>query len=124
MTQPFRLFGEDTERTRIGNADTEWAVWSSGPDDIHEYDSNGDPLDLQEALELANALNATFADLRVRNEGGEHSLVMHAVVLHWGYAWTAETEHAHGVDCGVRNCGPCSFDRASAEELGDEGSAE
>lgn len=110
----FRLFGADGERTRIGDAATEWAVWSSGIDEIHEYDNQGHELDLRNALELANSLNAISAELRVRNGGDPNSPVMHAVVLHWGYAWTAETEHSHGLDCGVRTCGPCSFDRAAA----------
>jgi len=103
-----RLFGPAGERTRIGSADIEWAVWSSGIDEIHEHDNEGRQLDLGAALELANSLNAISAELRLRNGADANSPVMHAVVLRWGYAWTAETEHSHGLDCGVPSCGPCS----------------
>jgi hypothetical protein len=102
----YRLFGEGDTRTRIGSADTEWAVWQSGTDDVLEKDRDGNGLDLGDALELANELNATAA-----SAGNQFEPVTHAVVLHWGYAWTAAADHAHGLDCGVRRCGPCSFNR-------------
>ncbi|MYR73035.1 MULTISPECIES: hypothetical protein [unclassified Streptomyces] len=96
------LFGEN--RTRLGNKGQEWSVWVSGMDDIHDKHS------LEDALELANELNAIFADLRFRSDS-KYSPIMHAVVLHHGYAWTASTEHALGLDCGVPACEPCSLDR-------------
>lgn len=101
------LFGPD--RTRLGYEDQEWSVWVSGMDDIHDKD------DLEEALELANELNATFAQLRF-NSTSEFDPVMYAVVLRHGYAWTADTEHEAKRDCGVPACGPCSFDRASSAD--------
>ncbi|MEU1663640.1 hypothetical protein ABZ547_08490 [Streptomyces sparsogenes] len=97
-----KLFGPD--RQRVGYADQEWSVWVSGMDDIHNKDS------LADALEQANELNAVFADLRTRDDS-EFSPILYAVVLHYGYAWTQATEHAHRVDCGHPDCGPCSFDR-------------
>lgn len=101
------LFGEN--RTRLGYEDQEWSVWISGMDDIHDKDS------LSDALELANELNATFAQLRLNATNEVDPAVMYAVVLHHGYAWTVDTEHAHGLDCGVRACGACSFKRAFPE---------
>ncbi|MDR3079914.1 MAG: hypothetical protein LBV60_03130 [Streptomyces sp.] len=98
-----RLFGPD--RSRVGYADTEWSVWILGTDDIHDQTS------LADALEFAAGNNAMFADLRL-NSSTEFDPVPYAVVLHHGYAWTQATEHAHNVDCGIRACGPCSFDRA------------
>lgn len=98
-----RLFGED--RSRVGYADQEWAVWVLGTDDIHQEDT------LAEALEFAAEHNASFAEMRLR-DGSQHAPVLYALVLHWGYAWTQATEHAHGLDCGHPECGPCSFDRA------------
>ncbi|MFJ4738757.1 hypothetical protein [Streptomyces sp. NPDC088775] len=97
------LFGETP--TRIGYEDQEWSVWEAGLDDIHDKDT------LADALELANELNAIFAELRLRNSS-ENSPVMHAVVLHYGYAWTQATEHARGLDCGHPDCGRCATDRA------------
>ncbi|MDX2921837.1 hypothetical protein [Streptomyces sp. NE06-03C] len=97
------LFGPD--RTRLGYEEQEWSVWVSGMDDIH------DKATLVEALELTNELNACFTQLRL-NSSSDLDPVMYAVVLHHGYAWTASTEHALGLDCGVPACGPCSFDRA------------
>jgi hypothetical protein len=96
------LFGPD--RQRVGYEDQEWAVWILGMDDIHQKDS------LAEALEFAAEHNACFADMRKR-DNGQFSPVLYAVVLHHGYAWTQATEHAHGLDCGHPDCGPCSFDR-------------
>ncbi|MER7623883.1 hypothetical protein [Streptomyces sp. NPDC126503] len=98
------LFGQ--ERTRVGYEDHEWSVWILGMDDIHPQAS------LDDALQFAAEHNAAFAELRLRD--GEHAIPLHAVVLHFGYAWTQATEHAHGVDCGVENCGPCSFTKKAA----------
>lgn len=98
------LFGPD--RQRVGYEDQEWSVWISGMDDIHQQNT------LAEALEFAGEHNATFAELRLRD--GQYAITLHAVVLHHGYAWTQATEHAHGVDCGHPDCGPCSFTRARA----------
>ncbi|MEU1787045.1 hypothetical protein [Streptomyces sparsogenes] len=97
-----KLFGPD--RQRVGYADQEWSVWVSGMDDIHDKDS------LAEALELANELNATFADLHTR-DGNEFSPTCYAVVLHHGYAWTQATEHAHRIDCGHPGCVSCYINR-------------
>lgn len=101
------LFGPD--RKRVGYEDQEWAVWVLGLDDIHHKDS------LADALEMANELNATFAELRLR-DSSEFTPVLYAVVLRHGYAWTQATEHAHQLDCGHPDCGPCSFDRAIPKE--------
>lgn len=98
-----KLFGPD--RALLGHDDTEWSVWVSGQDAVHPKGS------LSDALELANELNATFAALRFESTS-EFDPICYAVVLHRGYAWTAETEHKLGLDCGVRVCGPCSFNRA------------
>lgn len=100
------LFGPD--RHRLGYESDEWAVWVSGMDEIHDVDT------LPAALELANELNGTFAQLRYNASGPEDpSFVLGAVVLHHGYAWTADTEHRLGMDCGVPSCGPCSSGRAT-----------
>ncbi|MFJ1900448.1 hypothetical protein [Streptomyces sp. NPDC088115] len=99
------LFGEN--RTRLGYENQEWSVWASGMDDIHDRETLGG------ALNLANELNATFAQLRF-NSTSDLDPVMYAVVLHYGYAWTVDTEHAHGLDCGVPACGPCSTKRSAA----------
>lgn len=104
MASTYTLFGAD--RTRIGYAEQEWAVWVSGLDDIHPRDT------LLDALEFANEINATFAQLRLRDDS-DYAPIQHAVVLHHGYAWTAATEHAHGLDCGRPDCDPCSLDRAA-----------
>lgn len=98
-----KLFG--VNRTRLGYEDQEWSVWVCGTDEIHDGQTLGG------ALNLANELNATFAQMRF-NSASEYDPVMYAVVLHHGYAWTRDTEHALGLDCGVPACGPCSFDRA------------
>lgn len=90
----YQLFGE--HRTRVGYADQEWAVWVLGMDDIHPQDS------LARALETAHSMNAAFAEMRLRD--GDHGVVLYAVVLHHGYAWTRPTEHAHGTVCGVAGC--------------------
>lgn len=103
-TKPTRLFGED--RARVGWADDEWSVWILGMDDVHPQPS------LDEALQFAAEHNAAFAELRLRD--GDHAIPLYAVVLHHGYAWTQPTEHAHGVTCGVRDCGPCSFSQERA----------
>lgn len=100
-----KLYGSD--RDRLGYEDQEWAVWVSGTDDIHAKNS------LADALEFANELNGTFAQLRA-NSSSTYEPVMHAVVLHHGYAWAASTEHAHGIDCGHPQCGPCSGKRNPA----------
>lgn len=97
------LFGEN--RTRVGYAGQEWAVWILGLNDVHDKEH------LAGALELAAELNATFAELRMR-DSSEFAPVMYAVVLHHGYAWNQAVEHAHKLDCGHPDCGPCSFDRA------------
>lgn len=102
------LFGES--RTRPGYEDQEWSVWVSGLDDIHDKDS------LADAMELAAELNATFAELRLR-DSSDFSPVMYAVVLHYGYAWTRATEHAWGLDCGHPDCGPCAFNRTAPEAV-------
>ncbi|MFI1524968.1 hypothetical protein [Streptomyces griseus] len=98
------LFGPD--RTRLGYEEQKWSVWVSGMDNIH------DKATLTEALELASELNACFAQLRL-NSTSEYDPVMYAVVLHHGYAWTADTEHALGLDCGVPACEPCSKNRSA-----------
>ncbi|MGW2089635.1 hypothetical protein [Streptomyces sp. NPDC001880] len=100
------LFGEN--RTRLGYEDQEWSVWVSGMDEIHDRETLGG------SLNLANELNATFAQMRF-NSTSDYDPVMYAVVLHHGYAWTQATEHALGVDCGIPSCGPCSSDRAVPE---------
>ncbi|MEV6580199.1 hypothetical protein AB0M92_18775 [Streptomyces sp. NPDC051582] len=97
------LFGAN--RQRVGYEDQEWAVWVLGLDDVHHQQA------LTEALELAAALNSSFAELRLR-DSSEFSPVLYAVVLHWGYAWNQAVEHSFGVDCGHPDCGPCSADRA------------
>ncbi|MFE9777791.1 hypothetical protein ACFYPA_06490 [Streptomyces sp. NPDC005775] len=97
------LFGKD--RTRLGYENQEWSVWASGMDDIHDRETLGG------ALNLANELNATFAQMRF-NSTSDLDPVMYALVLHHGYAWTVDTEHALGLDCGVPACDPCSFERA------------
>ncbi|MGP4114623.1 hypothetical protein ACTWP5_27405 [Streptomyces sp. 4N509B] len=103
-----RLFGPADERTRPGYPDIEWSVWITGMDDIHELDEDGQPFDLLAALQFAAEYNAGAA---ADYDGHPYTPVIHAVVLHWGYAWSQKSEHAHGVDCGVQRCGPCSFDR-------------
>lgn len=103
-----RLFGAEGQRLRPGHPDTEWSVWITGMDDIHDKRPDGGALTLLDALILAAGRNSAAADLRSRDE---HAITIHAVVLHWGYAWTPETEHAHRRDCGVGGCGPCSFGR-------------
>ncbi|MYZ37500.1 MULTISPECIES: hypothetical protein [unclassified Streptomyces] len=97
------LFGPD--RHRLGYEDQEWSVWVSGMDEIHDRETLGG------ALNLANELNATFAQMRF-NSTSEYDPVMYAVVLHHGYAWTADTEHRLGKDCGIKACGPCSANRS------------
>ncbi|MEU2180261.1 hypothetical protein [Streptomyces thermolilacinus] len=97
-----KIFG--TDRTPLGHEDQEWAVWVSHTDDVHPQSTVG------AALQLANSLNAGFAALQAAGRPLDHAL--YAVVLHHGYAWTAETEHQLGADCGIPTCGPCSSDRA------------
>ncbi|MFH8751052.1 hypothetical protein ACH4GK_32075 [Streptomyces rimosus] len=104
-----RLFGPD--RQRVGYAEQEWAVWILGIDDIHPHDS------LAEALEDAAAHNACFADLRLQDPS-QYTPVLHAVVLHHGYAWNRAVEHQHSTDCGHPDCIPCSFDRAVPKAAG------
>ncbi|MFM9635896.1 hypothetical protein [Streptomyces turgidiscabies] len=99
-----KLFGSD--RTRIGDSDTEWAVWVSGPDDIHNQP------DLEHALITAAEFNATA---RETYDGSQFSPVIYAVVLHWGYAWARDVEHTTGGNCGVDGCAHC--DRPNAPEL-------
>lgn len=94
------LFGPDRER--VGYEDQEWAVWVLGLDDIHQKAS------VAEALEMANELNATFAELRLR-DSSEFSPVLYAVVLHRGYAWTRATEHARQLSCGHPDCESCAM---------------
>jgi len=104
MDNPTRLFGQ--ERTRVGYADNEWSVWILGMDDIHPQSS------LNDAMQFAAEHNAAFAELRLRD--GDHAIPLCAVVLHYGYAWTQATEHAHGVTCGIESCEDCSFARKAA----------
>ncbi|MFE4857295.1 hypothetical protein [Streptomyces sp. NPDC056670] len=96
------LFGPD--RDRVGYEEHEWSVWILGMDDLHPQDS------LPEALQFAAEHNACFADMRM-HDSSQYAPVLHAIVLHHGYAWTQATEHAHQVDCGIEDCGPCSLDR-------------
>ena len=94
------LFGPN--RNRLGYEEQEWAVWVSGMDEIHDADS------LVHALELANELNGTFAQLRHNADGlDDPSYVLGAVVLRHGYAWTADTEHRLGLACGKPDCTNC-----------------
>ncbi|MFD7868001.1 hypothetical protein [Streptomyces sp. NPDC059783] len=102
---PTNLFGKNPDR--IGYPDQEWAVWVSGMDDIHDRETLGG------ALNLAQELNAGFAQSWF-NSTSEHDPVMYAVVLHYGYAWTQATEHAHGRDCGIPACEPCTTKRSVA----------
>lgn len=100
------LFGPD--RKRLGYEDQEWAVWVSGMDEIHDVDT------LPAALELANELNGTFAQLRHNATNVyDPSYTLGAIVLRHGYAWTKDTEHRLGLDCGAPDCGSCSVDRAT-----------
>lgn len=94
-----RLFGSPDARFRPGHADTEWAVWISGMDDVL------DAPDLETASRMAVERNAAFADLCFRDP---QSPALYAVVLHHGYAWTQATEHAHGVHGGISACGHCA----------------
>lgn len=111
MSSQIHLFAED--RTRVGHADQEWAVWIPGMDDVRPQE------DLTAALQFAAEHNASFAEMRLV-ESSEYAPVLHAVVLHHGYAWTQDTEHAHGLDCGMQWCGPCSFNRAAAYDRGEQ----
>lgn len=99
-----KLFGPD--RTRIGDADTEWAVWVSGPDDIHVQP------DLEHALITAAEFNSTACETY---DGNQFTPVIYAVVLHWGYAWARDVEHTTGGNCGVDGCAHCG--RVNAPEL-------
>lgn len=100
------LFGPD--RQRLGCEDQEWSVWVSGMDEIHDTDS------LAAALELANELNGTFTQLRHNaTSSDDPSYSLGAVVLRHGYAWTKDTEHRLGLDCGAPGCGSCAVDRAT-----------
>ncbi|MHC3427235.1 hypothetical protein [Streptomyces sp. DT18] len=98
------LFGE--QRQLLGYESQEWAVWVSGTDDIHDRNTLG------AALHLAAELNAGFAQMRF-NSNSEYDPVMYAVVLHYGYAWAVDTEHALGLDCGVPACGEHEAQRAA-----------
>lgn len=75
-TSTRRLFGPD--RIRPGYAEMEWAVWVIGPDDILQQP------DLETALAVAAEYNGAFADMY---DGHPLTPVMHALVLHHGYAW-------------------------------------
>jgi hypothetical protein len=104
------LFGPN--RQRLGYEAQEWSVWVSGMDDIHDADS------LPAALELANELNATFAQLRLNSsKDDDPSFLLGAVVLHHGYAWTAETEHRLGNDCGQDDCTRCGAPQPDLEPV-------
>ncbi|MGS2592080.1 hypothetical protein [Streptomyces hebeiensis] len=103
---PTNLFGN--QPTRLGYKDQEWSVWVSGMDEIYDMETLGG------ALNRANELNATFAQLHF-NSTSEHDPVTYAVVLHHGYAWTVHTEHANGRDCGVPACAPCSTNRPAPD---------
>ena len=103
-SHPIRLFGAD--RSRVGWEEHEWSVWILGMDDIHPQTS------LEAALQFAAEHNAAFAELRLRD--GDHAIPLYAVVLHHGYAWTQATEHAHGVACGVQECGSCPMPQKAA----------
>ncbi|MFB6507522.1 MULTISPECIES: hypothetical protein [unclassified Streptomyces] len=98
------LFGET--RTRLGHQDQEWSVWISGMDEIRPRETLG------AALNTANELNAAFAHTWL-NSTSQYDPILYAVVLHHGYAWTQATEHAHGIDCGVPACDPCTSHRAT-----------
>lgn len=99
-----KLFGPD--RTRIGDEAQEWAVWVSGPDDIHTQHT------LEAALITAAEFNATACETY---DGNQFSPVIYAVVLHWGYAWARDVEHTSGGNCGVAGCAHC--DRANVPDL-------
>jgi hypothetical protein len=99
------LFGPNPARP--GWADTEWAVWISGSDDIL------DQPDVETALRAAAEYNAACCD---QYDGDPLTPVMHAVVLHWGYAWTQQSEHAHHRDCGLQTCNPCATKRTAPTE--------
>lgn len=95
-----KLFGPD--RVRIGDPDTNWAVWISGMDDIHDQPT------AEAALSYAADHNAVAcADY----DGNPYSPVTYAVVLHCGYAWSSSVEHRAGRDCGVSGCVHCGTDR-------------
>lgn len=95
-----KLFGPD--RARIGDPDTNWAVWISGMDDIHDQPN------AEAALAFAADHNASAcADY----DGNPYSPVTYAVVLHCGYAWSSHVEHRAGRDCGVQGCVHCGTDR-------------
>jgi hypothetical protein len=95
-----KLFGPD--RVRIGDPDTNWAVWISGMDDIHDQPN------AEAALAFAADHNAVAcADY----DGNPYSPVTYAVVLHQGYAWSSHVEHRAGRDCGVSGCVHCGTDR-------------
>lgn len=94
------LFGPN--RTLIGDENTNWAVWTSGMDDIHEQPN------VEAALAYAADHNAVAASLY---DGNPLNPVSYAVVLHCGYAWSSDVEHRAGRDCGVKGCVHCGTDR-------------
>ena len=101
-----KLFGED--RIRPGYEDDEWAVWVIGPDDIH----------VQPTVEAALAVAADHNAIAAADyDGHPYAPVVHAVVLHHGYAWSASVEHQAGRDCGMKGCTDCGASRAPAPEL-------
>jgi hypothetical protein len=101
-----KLFGPD--RTRIGDEAQEWAVWVSGPDDIHTQHT------LEAALITAAEFNATACETY---DGNQFSPVIYAVVLHWGYAWARDVEHTTGGTCGVNGCAWCDAAAEREPEL-------
>lgn len=100
MTTQF--FGPN--RVQLGWPDTEWAVWVSGMDDIHDQPS------AETALMYAADLNVGAAELHANDKSGLMPIA-YAVVLRHGYAWSADVEHRAGRDCGIEHCIHCGTDR-------------
>lgn len=95
-----KLFGPN--RIRPGYEDQEWAVWITGMDDVTQQPT------VEAALAYAADHNAVAASLY---DGSPLNPVTYAVVLHHGYAWSADVEHCAGRDCGVKGCVHCGTDR-------------
>lgn len=81
------LFAEGNTRWRPGSAADEWAVWIAGMDDVLPMP------DLTTALMEAAERNAVACDIYT---GHEFEPVMHAVVLHHGYAWRRDETATEG----------------------------
>lgn len=90
--------------TRLGWPDTEWAVLCTGSDEISDQPS------AEMALLYAADYNAVTAELAANDPDGLMP-VSHAIVLHNGYAWSADVEHRAGRDCGIGQCIHCGTDR-------------